>query len=132
MHLVGRLRAQDLEHLAHHEIAPGVGVAPGQRHGLPVGLAQIGLQRDHRGRLVHMLAGGAIIEAAPGRQVQEAAGGAVAEAAAAKVNADPDPALLVLEQIDKVVAAAHRAQLAARQLLEPTDIPQVAPGRVIE
>ena len=45
MHLVGRLRAENLQHLAHHEIAAGIRIAPDQRHGLPVGLAQVGLER---------------------------------------------------------------------------------------
>ena len=42
----------------------------------------------------------------------------MAEAARAEVDADPDPALLVLHQVDVVVARADRAELRLGQLRE--------------
>ena len=42
----------------------------------------------------------------------------MAEATRAEVDADPDPALLVLHQVDVVVARADRAELRRRQLGE--------------
>src|SRR5207247_3196550 len=36
--ILDRARAEDAQHLRHHEVAPGVGVAPGQRHRREVGL----------------------------------------------------------------------------------------------
>ena len=45
----------------------------------------------------------------------------VAEAARAEVVADPHIAVLVLEQVDIVVAGADGAELRPRHLLEVTD-----------
>ena len=55
----------------------------------------------------------------------------MAEAARAEVHADPDIAVLVLEQVDIVVAGADGAELRARHLLEMTDA-GVVPQRAVE
>src|SRR5262249_18431612 len=55
----------------------------------------------------------------------------VAEAARAEVNADPYIAVLVLEQVDIVVARADSAELRARHLLEVTDA-GILPQRTVE
>ena len=51
--------------------------------------------------------------------VQKTGGGPVTEAARSEMNADPQLSGLVLEHVDVVIAAAHRAQLLARETKEP-------------
>src|SRR5207244_991615 len=52
------------------------------------------------------------------REREEAGRRLVAEAARAEVDADPDAALLVLHQVDVVVARADGAELRLRELRE--------------
>src|SRR4030095_8740540 len=55
----------------------------------------------------------------------------VAESTRTEVDADPYIAVLVLEQVDIVVAGPHRAELRARHLLEMADA-GVLPQRAVE
>src|SRR5262245_50137338 len=54
----------------------------------------------------------------------------VSEAARAEVHTDPNKALLVLEEIDIVVAGPDGAELIARQLLEIGDTGRIPEGRI--
>ncbi len=79
-----------------------------------------------------MLAGRFIVKLPPVGQVEEAAGGAVAEATTAEMGAHPDLALLVFENIDKMIATADRTELLAGQLLQLLQLRHILPCRVIE
>jgi hypothetical protein len=56
----------------------------------------------------------------------------VAEPARPEVHADPDPALLIFEQVDVVVAGANRAELVARHTLELADLGNILPERTVK
>ena len=118
VHLVDRLGAEDLEHLGDHDVAAGVGVLARQLHRGDVGVAQLGADLEEHRRRVHLALGAPLVEALALGERQEARGRLVPEAARAEVDADPDPALLVLHEVDVVVARADRAELRLRELHE--------------
>ena len=90
--------------LLHHPFAARIGIFAGERHGGEVARADLAVLAHHRRRDVDA------VLAAGGLDVVRRA--LVAEAARAEVHADPDVALLVLEQIDVVVAGADGAELS--------------------
>src|SRR5438045_2113555 len=114
--LFGRPRAEDPERALDDEVAAGVRVFPGELHRLDVRLSELAVGVEKDGRRVHRPFLGAILEAQALREREEARRGLVAEAARAEVDADPEEAVLVNEQVDVVVAAADRAELVAREL----------------
>ena len=120
VHLVHGLGAEDLEHLPNDDVAARVGVRAGQLHRSDVGLGQLGAQLEEDGRRVHAAFARPPFEGEPLREGEEARGRLVPEAARAEVDADPDAALLVLHQVDVVVAGSYRAEL---RLGEPGELP---------
>src|SRR3712207_5330259 len=54
------------------------------------------------------------------------------QSTAAKVDADADPALFVLEQVHVVIATPDRAKLLARLLLQLANLFNISPGWVVE
>ena len=116
VHLVHRLGAQDLEHLGDDDVATGVGVLAGELHRGDVRLAELGVDLEQDRRRVHLALVRPAAEREALREREEARRGLVAEPARAEVDADPDPALLVLHQVHVVVAGADRAELRLGQL----------------
>jgi len=99
VHLIARLGAEDLEHLLHDDVAPGVGVLPGELHRRHVFLPAPIVQRQQLGRAVHR----AVAEVAARRLV--------AEPATPEVDSDPHPVILVAKQVHVVVAAPDGPEL---------------------
>ena len=60
----------------------------------------------------------------------EVGGNLVSQAAGSKMNATPEPVRFIHQQIHVMVAASHRSQLAAGQVLQATHFFDV-PGRVV-
>jgi hypothetical protein len=104
-------RSQYLCHAGAHPVASGVRVLARELHCRQVLLPQIAVGIEHARLDVHAIA--------RTRGFQEPGCDLVSQAARAEVHADPDPVLLVGEQIDVVIARAHGAQLLPRQLLQP-------------
>ena len=121
---VEHLAADDRAHLLDHPLAARIGVLAGQRHAGEILLAEIRVLMQHGWRDVDpVLAAG---------ELEEDGRGLVAEAARAEVHADPDQALLVLEQVHVVVARSDGAELIPRHLLEVADRLDLLPERAVE
>src|SRR3954467_12208277 len=119
VHLVGRRRAEDLEHLRDDRIAPRIGIFAGQGHRLDVGLPELAVDAEEDRRAVHLALRRVLPEALAFRERQEAARRLVAEAARAEVDADPDVSVVAVEEVDVVVPRADGPELARRELVEP-------------
>ena len=101
-----------------------VGVLAGQRHAGDILLAELAvLAQECRIDINAVL---------PSAQADELRRCLVAEPARSEMHADPDPAVLVLEQIDIVIARADRAELVTRHALEFPDLWNLVPKRAIE
>jgi hypothetical protein len=131
------LRAEDMEHLGDHDVAPRVRVAAGEPHRLRVRLAVRRVRGEYDRRRHHRALVCAAVERQPLRECEEARRGLVAEAARAEVHADPDPVvLLVAEQVDVVIPGADRAELLPGEAgeralrLEP-GVPDLLDHRVV-
>jgi hypothetical protein len=110
VHAVGDGAADDRAHALDHPFAARIGVAPGKLHGGEIALADFGCDREH---------GGLDVDAVLAARLLEVLGRALmAEPARAEMHADPDEAVLVLEQVDIVVARSDGAELVARHRLE--------------
>jgi hypothetical protein len=118
VNLVDGLGAEDLQHRRDDDVASGIRVVAGELHRGHVRLAELGADLEEHGRGVHLALARLAVERETLRQREEARRGPVAEAAGAEVDADPDEALLILHQVDVVVAGANGAQLRLRQLRE--------------
>src|SRR5262249_20114714 len=120
---VGGLGAEDAAHPLHHPLAAGGGILAGQHH-RPAGAgappAAGGGDR-----------GGGVDPVRAADEVEVVSRALMAEPARAEVDADPHVAVLVLEQVDVVVAGADRAELDARHLLEMADA-GVLPQRAVK
>src|SRR5258708_31465651 len=113
------LRTRSITHSA-----PGIGVRAGKGHSgdvLPAELAVLGEERR--------LDVDAILASS---EADELGSGLVAEATRAEMHADPDPAVLILEQVDVVVSVTDRSELVARHALELADLRNFMPERAIE
>src|SRR4051794_22512289 len=119
VHLVGRRRAEDLEHLRDDRIAPRIGIFAGQGHRLDVGLPELAVDAEEDRRAVHLALRRVLPEALAFRERQEAARRLVAEAARAEVDADPDVSIVAVEEVDVVVPRADGPELFRRELVEP-------------
>ena len=108
--------AEDLEHLVDNGVATGVRVLAGELHRRDVRLAELGVDLEEHRRRVHLTLVGAIAEAQPLREREEPRRRSVAEATRPEMDADPDPALLVLHEVDVVVARPDRAELRLGEL----------------
>ena len=118
VHLVLGLRAEDLEHLVDDDVAAGVGVVARELHRRDVRLAELRADLEQDRRRVHLALLRPAVEGQALREREEARRRLVAEATRAEVHADPDAAVLVLHQVDVVVARADRAELRLCQLRE--------------
>ncbi len=92
VHVVHGLRAEDVEHLRHDDVAAGVRVVTGQAHRRDVGLSELGVELEEHRRRVHLALVRACVERETLREREEARGGLVAEATRAEMHPDPDRA----------------------------------------
>jgi len=124
VHLFLNLRPEDFLHDVTPDIlATRVGVTARQIHSGEVSLTQVAIAAHNGWGDVH-----AILAS---RFLQEVGGGLVAETARSEVDADPDAVRFVDKDINVVVAAADRAELLLRHVLEVRER-LLAPERVIE
>ena len=132
VHQVEDLSTDDRRrHFAADPLAPGVGVAPGELHELPVALSLVARKIEKGFGLGHALS------PLPARgDRHEARGDGVPEAARAEVDAHPDALVFVGEDVDVVIAGADRTELLARQLAQAIALVETRrhsrPGLVIE
>ena len=77
---------------------------------------ELGVDLEEDRRRVHLALLSPSVEGEALRECEKTGRGLVTEAARAEVDADPDLALLVLHQVDVVVARADRAQLRCGRL----------------
>src|SRR5439155_25628155 len=110
-------------HALDHPLAARIGILAGERHRRDVAHAELALLVQDGRRDVDAVLAAGLLDVV-GRAL-------VAEAARAEVSADPHMAVLVLEQVDIVVAGPDGAELRPRHLLEVTD-PGVGPERAVE
>src|SRR5687768_647300 len=112
---VGDAHAKDLAHALDDRLSSGIGVLAGNRHRLEIVLPARGIERKKQRRRIHFSLAAAIVPPSALRDPHEAGRRAMAEASRAEVNADPDIAMFVLEEVDVVIAAADRAELLTRE-----------------
>ncbi len=124
VHGVDDLTADDLAHALDHPLAAGIGILARQRHGRDVLAAEITVLMQDAGRHVD-----AILAAA---EFKEFGRGLVTQTTRTEVHADPDPAVLILEQVDIVVAGPDRPELIARHGLQVLDLRNLVPDRALE
>src|SRR3954452_2818522 len=109
---------EDVEHPLDDDVAARIGVLARKLHRLDVGLAELGVLMQQHRRRVHLARRRAALEGKPLRERKEPVRGLVAEAARAEVDAHPEPAVLVGQEVDVVVAAADGAELVGREVVE--------------
>src|SRR5712671_5027028 len=121
---VGDGAANDSANALDHPLAPGIGVRAGKSHSGDVLSAELaGLVEERRLDVDAILASS---------EADELGRGLVAEATRAEMHADPDPAVLIREQVDVVVPGTDRTKLVARHALELADLRNFMPERAIE
>jgi hypothetical protein len=101
VHFFQDLRAQNAGNALAYPVASRVCIVSCQVHAFDVLRAKIGGRRNHARFNVHAVSGPAFFEE-PRRDF-------VAKSAGAEMYADPDPVLLVGEQIDVVISGTHCA-----------------------
>ncbi len=119
VHGVEHLASDDRAHALHHPLAPSIGIETGERHAGEILPSEIAVLVQYGGRHVDAVG-------SAGR-LDEGGRSLMAEPARAEVNADPHEAVLVLEQIDVVIAGPDGAELVARHRLEMTHEPGFLP-----
>src|SRR6516225_12086451 len=106
VHRVGHGAADDSPHPLHHALAARVGITPRKLHRCDVPAPQFAVLVNQRGRDV---------DAAFAAGRFEIPGCArVPESTATEMNADPDEATLVAQEIDVVIARPDGAELRRR------------------
>src|SRR2546421_11757912 len=105
VNFIEHLGAENLSYTRAHPIATGVGVSAGQLHGRDVVLPFVAAGIERYRRRVHVVLGSGA--------VQEPGGDLVPETARTEMHADPDPILLVGENVHIVIPGAHGAELRA-------------------
>src|SRR5262245_29706077 len=108
VHRVGHGAADDSPHPLHHPFAARVGITPRELHRCDVPAAQFAVLVNQGGRDVDAAFAAGCFEI-PGRA-------RVPESAATEMNADPDEAILVAQEIDVVIPGPDRAELRRRLL----------------
>jgi hypothetical protein len=105
MNRVEHARSQDLHDAIARPVPTGVRVTAGELHGSDVVLSSLGPRVERHRCRVHVILG------AGARQTSS--GYLVAETPGSEVDPDPDPALLVFEDVHVVIAAADCTELRA-------------------
>src|SRR2546423_11839406 len=113
---MARLRAQDVEHLADHDVATGVRVLTRELHRGDVRITQLRADLEQHRRRVHLARDCTLAEGLALGKREEAGGRLVTETTRAEVDTGPDVTLLVLHQVDVVVARADGSELRLRKL----------------
>ncbi len=108
VHRVGHGAAHDSPHPLHHPLAPRVGITSRELHRCYVPAPQFAVLVNQRGRDVDAAFAAGCFEI-PGRT-------RVPESAATEMNADPDEAILIAQEIDLVIPGPDGAELRRRLL----------------
>src|SRR5581483_5700332 len=123
MDFVDNRRAENLRHPLTNPVATGVGVAPSQIHARDIFATEIGVGIENDRVNVDTIFAATSFDVV--------CGDTVTESARSEVNTDPDAVLLVVEDVNIVVAAADRSKLSCCFSLERVRSRNV-PGRVVE
>src|SRR4051794_7941307 len=107
------LATKNPDHLPRDPLPAGVGVPAGERHEIPVRIAHWRLQVEQDLALGHSFA-----PLPPLAQGQEPRRDGMTEPSAPEVNADPDAAQLIAENVDVMVPAPDGAELGSSLGLE--------------
>src|SRR5579862_7622419 len=91
MDLLDDLRIEDLGHLGYHRVATRIGISPGQLHSLDVLRTEVRMLVEPDRHRVHPV--GCV------RSVQEPGGDLMPQSSRSEVDPDPDPVLLIEEQV---------------------------------